>query len=207
MVAPLREGVGLRNTVSPFELISDEELACMEAKWRCSMPNYNLVQLLNIFPEAEKIIKKKMKEEIRQCEIDLRTADRIEAEFEREVAWCDNQDFHRMIFKGLYLDGLRLEQTKKIRLYGYYLKPADRRSSGGVTPEEIAQAKQVPIASLIEVHRHQAKCLWHDDKKPSMYIYPENAYCFVCAKAFDTISIVRQLHGLSFVEAVKFLIK
>lgn len=71
----------------------------------------------------------------------------------------------------------------------------------------IARAKQVPIGSLIKVRGDgKAKCLFHNDKNPSMHVYPDNhIYCFSCGKRGDVIDIAMELQQLNFKDAVKWL--
>ncbi|MEY2702801.1 MAG: hypothetical protein RLY43_1439 [Bacteroidota bacterium] len=70
----------------------------------------------------------------------------------------------------------------------------------------ILKAKDYPINNLVEVNKnHFAKCIWHDDNKPSMYVKNNYAYCFSCGKSGDVIDIAMKIRGMNFIEAVKFL--
>lgn len=46
-----------------------------------------------------------------------------------------------------------------------------------------------------------AKCLWHDERTPSMKVYRDGCYCFGCHVQKDVIDVVRQIYGLTFREA------
>lgn len=72
----------------------------------------------------------------------------------------------------------------------------------------IPKGKNVPITNFIKFTNSKAKCIWHKDDTPSLHYYPKTntVYCFGCDKSADVISVVMQLHGLSFTEAVKKLI-
>ena len=50
-------------------------------------------------------------------------------------------------------------------------------------------------------------CPFHNEKTPSFYLYPETQsfYCFGCGAGGDVISFIKQIEGLSYPEAVKFL--
>ena len=50
-------------------------------------------------------------------------------------------------------------------------------------------------------------CPWHDDRKPSMWLYTGDRgyFCFVCNQGGDVIDFVQRLFGLSFMEACKKL--
>lgn len=89
------------------------------------------------------------------------------------------------------------------RLFG--LIPSKKRHAGlGVTDQDIARARELPIADMVKVRAHTTLCLWHDDSTPSMHVYPDNhAYCFVCAKRADAIDFWMQLKSLDFISAIK----
>jgi hypothetical protein len=86
-------------------------------------------------------------------------------------------------------------------------------ASGGVTEEEIQRAREVPIESLLSTgfrkmgKNSSAKCPLHDDSKPSFIIYGETntCWCFGCQQGGDSITLIKLLQNLSFVEAVKCL--
>ena len=50
-------------------------------------------------------------------------------------------------------------------------------------------------------------CPFHDDRNPSLYLYPDTAsfYCFVCKESGDVISLVGQIKGTSFNETLDWL--
>jgi len=55
--------------------------------------------------------------------------------------------------------------------------------------------------------RMVTKCLWHDDKKPSLYINEAQHYChcFVCGKTWSNIDYVMQYRGVEFREACEWM--
>jgi len=79
--------------------------------------------------------------------------------------------------------------------------------TGIVTEEMIEQARQYPIEKLIDANKSgMARCIFHDDSRPSMSIKKYNrAYCFTCGAKADTIKIYQQLNGASFHDAVRAL--
>lgn len=84
-----------------------------------------------------------------------------------------------------------------------------------VTQKEIWDAKSKSIIAVISscrtlkrVGRHYAtKCPFHDDKVPSLYIYPwsNSWYCHACGIGSDTIEFIRRVTKSSFVDAVKYI--
>lgn len=71
----------------------------------------------------------------------------------------------------------------------------------------IDKAKAVPITQLIEFKRNIARCIWHDDKKPSMHYYRNNnkVFCFSCQKGGDVIDVAMKLWQCSMKEALNKL--
>lgn len=91
-----------------------------------------------------------------------------------------------------------------------FTKPINNTSdNGNITQADIEHAKLVPIESLYSFKRKGKKvsCPLHDDATPSASIKDNKLRCFVCNTTLDTIELTRKLHGLSFVEAVRRLIK
>lgn len=72
---------------------------------------------------------------------------------------------------------------------------------------DVARAKAYPIRNLVKMNREKkAKCLWHDDRVPSMHVYPDHVYCFVCNKRGDAIDVFMAINGCDFKTAVAALI-
>lgn len=77
-----------------------------------------------------------------------------------------------------------------------------------ITEQDIDRAKEYPIDSLLDFNRAgYHTCLFHNEDTASMYYYKNtnHCWCFGCNKTADAISVYRELHGVSFIEAVKKL--
>lgn len=64
----------------------------------------------------------------------------------------------------------------------------------------------VPVAAEhygVEVRNGMCCCLFHDDRTPSMKLYPENYYCFGCGEHGDVTALVARLFGLKPYEAAQ----
>lgn len=48
-------------------------------------------------------------------------------------------------------------------------------------------------------------CPFHGDTKPSMHVYANNVYCFVCQKSLDPIGWLVEREGIGFADAVRKL--
>lgn len=84
--------------------------------------------------------------------------------------------------KNARLDAKQVKaQVDPLRIMGFYLP--DMKKSGGKT--------------------HKATCLWHDDKRPSLVVYPEGyCHCFVCNKGVDLFGIIMDREQCDFATAV-----
>ena len=52
---------------------------------------------------------------------------------------------------------------------------------------------------------HVCVCLWHDDSRPSCYIYQDHYHCHVCGAHGDVIDWVAKYEGLSKGRAIRLL--
>jgi len=80
-------------------------------------------------------------------------------------------------------------------------------TKGGVTAEQIQRAREYPITNLLPIKNSFTKCIYHQEKTPSMKYYPKTntVYCFGCGATADSIHVYRFLHNADFVTAVKQL--
>ena len=81
------------------------------------------------------------------------------------------------------------------------MKPRTSR----ITDDMIERARAYPIENLIDARCGMALCIFHEDRRPSMYVKNNFVHCFSCGKTADTIDVYRKLHGTTFPEAVKAL--
>jgi len=54
---------------------------------------------------------------------------------------------------------------------------------------------------------NMAKCPFHDDRTPSFKVYPDykRYRCFGCGKSGDVISLIQELKGICFKDALRYL--
>ena len=83
----------------------------------------------------------------------------------------------------------------------------------GITPEQIAKARECPIEKLYNGklkksgNKLNGICPLHPEKTPSFFVYPTNSfYCFGCHERGDSISFVMKTQRMKFIEAIKYLI-
>ncbi len=73
--------------------------------------------------------------------------------------------------------------------------------------DEVMRAKQYPISELLQLSGNKCRCIWHNEKTPSLCYFEKtnSVYCFGCGKFGDAIDVYRHLYKVSFKEAVKKL--
>ncbi len=71
----------------------------------------------------------------------------------------------------------------------------------------VEKAKEFPITDLIDFKGRTAKCIFHEDRNPSMHYYPKTntCYCFSCNTYGDSIKVYQTINNCDFVTAVKAL--
>ncbi|MDY6986957.1 MAG: CHC2 zinc finger domain-containing protein [Thermodesulfobacteriota bacterium] len=54
--------------------------------------------------------------------------------------------------------------------------------------------------------RHVGRCPFHDDRHPSLFVFPDGHFkCFGCGAHGDAVDFVQMIHGCNFREALKIL--
>jgi DNA primase len=69
----------------------------------------------------------------------------------------------------------------------------------------LASVVQETVKCRKQLGRLVACCPFHEEKTPSFFIFDDNYHCFGCGAHGDVITFVREIHTLSFVEALKWL--
>lgn len=100
------------------------------------------------------------------------------------------------------------ELSSKVKFEPIYLEKKDE-----ITDEDIANAKEVPIAELYQgdlkhsFGKFTGLCPFHSESTPSFTIFEESNsyYCFGCNAWGDAIDFYRKINHINMVEAVKEL--
>jgi hypothetical protein len=104
----------------------------------------------------------------------------------------------------------RLREMEKLRtgIRTRQLFRGNREGSDAATDAEILEARKVPLEAVCGPLERGAKilCPFHADKNPSMYVKNGFGYCFSCHEWCDSIRYVRTVDGMSFKEAVKYVL-
>lgn len=65
--------------------------------------------------------------------------------------------------------------------------------------------KSILIKYGVEVKRNVCKCMFHQDKHPSMKVFQDAVHCFVCGKQWNVFDVVMQLNYCDFNTAFDLL--
>lgn len=123
-----------------------------------------------------------------------------------EVAVRQGDNMETRLFLGEQALG-GIKTIVKLQNEVYFLRRPDKKDGKRVTEQDIERAREYPFRQLVEIDRNRmARCPFHEDKDPSMHLFPDNhVYCFSCGRGWDTIAFVQEREGLSFPEAVQRL--
>jgi hypothetical protein len=82
-----------------------------------------------------------------------------------------------------------------------------KENKGDISDSDIAAAREYPIDKVVEFHKGKALAWCHPDSTPSLTYMSKNkvAWCPVCNRYFDAISVLMERDGLNFPQAVKQL--
>lgn len=201
-----------------------DDIMMNEKMWRETLPDYNFRQAIAIFPEAIKSARRNLKMEVKQWKDKLKEIDDW-----REN--CNNtlNKFHKPDEREHYTKWFDLQhkesrqeiegQIKKLQFSLSHLDELEGKKevkqTNGVSEEEIAKAKEVPITNFytdrLSKHNKLAtgRCPFHNEKTGSFTIYlDQNTFwCYGCQSGGTVVDFVMKQNGITFLEAVKRLIK
>lgn len=200
------------------EIIDDkfaeyEALSEIETAWRESQPRFTDRQLLDIFPEV--------KQDLPDIINELETEDRyLKFKINYELINFTSQ-YKTLGDQIIAREGLKMGLGQDLLANRRQLSRLRRLENlangkivkGRITDQNIQAAREVPIETLYDGKlRKTGKtlcglCPFHSEKHASFYIYPatNSYYCFGCQSSGNAITFVKNLHGLDFKSAVKFL--
>ena len=180
----------------------------LEQEWRQSQKYHTKRELLEIFPEVREYLEEEERKSlifIDAFEMIVRyhlgEISKIEDNFTR---WFCNEVVEAT--EGYILD----KWERRLKEVTLFLNPWPIDKKGGVSDEDILQAKQIQFDALIEFNRAgKALCPFHNEKTPSFSWHKKSntAHCFGCGKTWDTIQFIMDRDGIGFIEAVQRLCK
>lgn len=206
----------MKNKIETKDDIDWEEFEAelrLEREWRESLPHFSDRELLEIYPEAKNVLTAKIAEWMEEREKICLTIKRKLTAIKNNVP----DEAARQIQKSLIevFDGIQLARIDKHirRLERLQFLAKRRKTKAGVKDSDIQMALSTPIQDIVQQKWQKSGdkliglCPLHKEKTPSFFIYLKNNsfYCYGCQVGGDIINLTRQLHGIGFVEAVKFI--
>lgn len=178
-------------------------------------PKLTPSELLEFFPEAKEIIPLKIKE----CDLYIKEKEAEIQDALNGVYSLKTDEFSEWfgekIIEVFMLPDLKSLEKRLFQMTRFLsiINPQKYRADN--FQAQIETAKNYPIYELardkLELKRSGNKfvslCFFHDEKTPSLYLYPETNkfYCFGCQEKGDAITLTMALYGLDFKEAVTML--
>jgi hypothetical protein len=179
----------------------------LEENWRKSLPRLSEIEWLEVFPEACDILPDK----VREWDTEIKRLVDIAKRALRESISRNFLEI-RIALQVLAIPRISVAEKHLARLRHLIRLSSGRPATWHITDADIQRAKAVPIESLIPSNVRRtgktfvANCPLHNDRSPSFVIYPDNHFhCYGCHEHGDTIALTQKLHGLPFIEAVKYL--
>lgn len=82
------------------------------------------------------------------------------------------------------------------------LYDALREVKDRVTAQEVCDRYGIQVNA-----QHKARCVWHNDERPSMHVYPgkRGVYCFSCGAGGSVVDLTMAVHGITLRDAVERL--
>ena len=178
-------------------------------------PKYSDKELLEIFPEAKKIIPEKIKERETKLKKDKGTLKEcLMSIYKQKLDEFSVWFLERVASFFLMPAILKAEmQVLKLKRLKSIFSPSGKKLERWQKQVEIA--RQYPIYEIAKQKlllnpsgdKFSSLCPFHDEKHPSFYIYTKTNtfYCFGCGENGDVIKLTMHLHGIDFKSAVRML--
>jgi len=188
----------------------------LEWQWRDSQPRLTDKELLEIFPEAKAVLSLKIREwqwQRRQEVKKIKEKLRIMKQQSPPKDWW----FWRAVIKHRDMPTLLAADKQIARLKRLqFLAQNKPLPKGWISQEYIVQARTAPTADFVSQYTKLRKrgktlvglCPLHKERTPSFTIYQNDNrwHCFGCNRHGDIINLIQELMGLSFLEAVRYLL-
>lgn len=185
----------------------------LEKQWRDSLPHLSDTEWLKVFPEARGVLADKVIEWSAE-------KNRLIGISKQALRECNRGTAEEYTVMRLYVQACIIPKINVVEKHISRLKRQQahfslRPVAGRITESDIQRAREVPIASLISSNTRRTgrtittKCPLHKERTASFVIYPESnsCWCFGCQQGGDSIALTRLLQNLSFIEAVKYLLR
>ncbi len=174
-------------------------------------------ELIAAFPEAKQIIPEVIKE-WKSRRLGVTNVIKQKLAIIKQKSAAENQWFWRELVKNFDVPTV-IEIDKNIGRLTRLQNLADNKPMphDWISLQDIALARSTSVVDIASEHTKLRKrgknlvglCPLHKEKSPSFTVYPESNtwHCFGCSNHGDVIKLIKVLLGLSFREAVRYLIR
>ncbi len=196
------------------DLLLWREVEAMEVAWKKSNHFFE-GELKKVFPEAHSVIIEKIYEWQKEYKME-ESLIKDKLRIINQKSALENQWFWKAVVK--HLDIPRLveiqNQIKRLKRLDNLYSGASPPNKNWLSEADIQRAESVPIESVLSIKLKRVgknligSCPLHNEKTPSFTIYlkTNTFHCFGCGRNGNIIILIRLLHSLTFVEAVKYLL-
>jgi len=199
-----------------YLVIPDELFDDMERDWKSSLSLPKGKELMQIFPEAMRIVPEKIKEWQEEKE----KVSSVAMEKLRIIKESSADEFSKWFYERIVemFEGQELADiTRRINFLKSLLPQENHKNWGRREFESMLErARAYPIINVAENagmrlrpsgKRFVSLCPFHNEKTPSFMLYSETNtfYCFGCNEFGDVIKLTMQIYGINFVDAVKLI--
>lgn len=168
-----------------------------------------IYDLAKEFPES----KSSLREVIKKNNKSISNLVRIEKDINKMVDEIQEVYSKRELLRDLLLSAYVLvpkdiveTENNRMRKIMWHIDMHKKLGQGNTRGVNIDKARAVPIPTILEINRSGfTKCIWHDEKTPSMKYYKNNnkVHCFgECQKSGDVIDVMMEIGKCEFLEAV-----
>ncbi len=187
----------------------------LEKQWkedlRSQLPKTEY-EWLEVFPEARKVLRSKIKEWEEVAE-NARLSVREALQIIETKALPVDQSFWRAVLKYTFPPVRELAiANRNIKRLKWLLPTKRKRNGAAAWKEDLERARQKDLVAVVEsygIHLRKtgrtfsSRCPLHSERTASFHIYPPSRFvCFGCGEKGDVITFVRKMGSLSFKEAV-----
>ncbi len=187
----------------------------LEKEWRSSLQKFTDKDLLEVFPEAKKVIPSKIKEwELIKNRLGKKIGDSLSSIYLLE-ANDFSEWFGEEVIRQYYFPELEESEKNMTRLKRLEIMISSKNKYVNNFQEKLERARNYPIKDIAQQKldlrpsgsNFVALCPFHNEKTPSFYLYAnsDSFHCFGCQEHGDVIKLTMQLHGVCFSDAIKLL--
>jgi len=193
---------------------SNNHILNLEKQWRNSLLRFTNKELLEIFPEAPKVLREQILETLDRV-IDARF--RIFSSYWRSLKSPEAKPICEATAELIWeneLQPLQRRLNKLIFQHKLMTDPKSLRNLKRINAEkikEIVDLKEIIEKSGVKLRkigrRWLGLCPFHPEKNPSFHVYKDHFHCYGCGAHGDVFTFIQLKEGLDFKETLKVLSK